>query len=681
MGAVATRSVTEDFIEKVIHRLAPASAQGIERTVRTPYGLEQLNGASLVLEVFSPGVAALRPLAEVPQGTSIVRLAEYTPEGLDVLDLHLSDPKNGSELYARAKSLIYNLKARNPAKSQTVKLGGQEFTIESHRPWLSEWLIRGLAGNPELSKTGITPGPDLEARILYECGDFTSKQYEAMATALSELAKASGITVKVRDRKTKEEKDGIPSQATFRAYLEGDVKVPEWWELLKAFGTASPEARDAYESKSPEPFINRQGFYWAVRMFDTLRSFMRKRQFYASIRSAAEHGRNGNWDHIQASMIMAEISGGQVAPIDGIYDAVRLVGNEPILSQKDLRKARAQETRTGIYIHGEFPKVPKITIKQPKELWVDFFSLFNLFNALVVTYVGKTSQKLYSNQSSGSISPAPTILSQSFIPKLRPLMMPFLDFEPLENDPNPAARVPAMLEDQITQITAGIKDGNFDQALELPQGATLGLIGVMKKISERIPPEISAYMFMNKQIQVVEAYLELSPLQRDQLRNHDIRVEVMSRLGLPEGTTHKSGKKVLDRLRDGRTKVAKLYQGKYGGSLNGFFGLITPTSTGNLQVVHSPLPRNGNGTMHSHPMDAFYASEDYYKTRLLPTYGLEDLTGFAHLAITDQIIKPAPELRQAMSTPPKITASNGREGLRRALQPYSRNGHNGHRSA
>lgn len=687
MGANATLSVTEEFIQKVVHRLIPVSAIGVERKVSTPYGLEQLNGASPVLDVFLPGVAALRPLAEVSQGASIVRLAEYAPESLDVLDMHLSDPDNGSELYAKAKSSVYNLKARNPAKSDTVLLGKQRFTIDSYRPWLSEWLIRALAQRHDvrLTESGITHGPDLEARLAYEGGtDFTSKQYETMAVALSEIVEASGIKVKVKGRETGEEKDGIPSMATFKAYLEGEVKLPrmDWWELLRAFGTISQEAMGAYDSKSALPFLNRQGFYWAVRMFDTLRSFMRKRQFYASIKSAAEKERNGSWDYIPASKILAEISAGQVAPIDGVYDGVRVVANELIWNEKDLRQARAKDDRSGIYIHGTFPTVPQIAIKMPKELWVDFFSLYNLFNAMVVSYIGKTNQKLFGNSLNESISPAPTVLSLKFIPKFRALVMPFLEFDPLDDSANPKREVPEVLEDQVAQITAEIKKGSFDEVIGLPNGTTLRLIDVMKRISERVPAEISAYLFMSKQVQVVEAYLNMTPIERRHLRDYRIRAEVMNSLGLPESTDHRTGKKVLDKLKEGRTKVMKLYQRKYGGMLNGFVGLVTPVSQAGLSLVN--LTRNGNGNTHHDPIDRFYPTTDYYTKRLLPTYGLDTLAKFAHLALTDQIISPSPEIRQAMTTAPRpflqLNGTNGAGVTARPLPFYPVNRQNGHKS-
>ena len=118
-------------------------------------------------------------LSSVKPKTHVARRREYLrPQHVDQLDARFSDDEFGSELYLRAKSALFDLEAVKPGTTRKVILDGEAVEISDYRPWLSHWLIRGLADlsseDERLREAGIAPGRDLESRLVYREGlDFS----------------------------------------------------------------------------------------------------------------------------------------------------------------------------------------------------------------------------------------------------------------------------------------------------------------------------------------------------------------------------------------------------------------------------------------------------------------------------------------------------------------------------
>ncbi len=610
-----------------------ASAMREMYRIVTPFGAEYLPGSTTVWVLAAPRVAIARPLADVPRNSLIVRFAEYSPDSLDRLDFHLSSPDSGSELYRKAKGIVFNLGMSNPAKKKRIGYSSSD-VLESFRPRLSELLIRGLAGTADesLEAAGVMPGEELEARLSYASRrDFFKQQYGAMATALEKIVAEA------------EARQGTPhaDRSTILGYLKGEIKTPKQgrWALLRLFAGLNDEFQRMHESRNETSFTSQEGFYWAVRMFDLMRIFLRKRQIFVNGRHEGQEAlqpRNGNWDYIPAGKAFADFMRGQVEPIDKFYDAVRVLDISQIHESlsaynAELRKQVSADSskRKGIYVPGKSPDAPEpqLTVKTPKELWVDFFSLYNICNMHFLLYLGQIGKKLYVDRFGIGKSPVPSVVTH-LVPPATPLLKADSYGDTGEQDFQEERQM-GRLEQSLID---GVNEGVIDSALQLPQGTFLRLFGVMRQMAAQVPAEMAVNSFLTSRIEELESYIASK-----KTLTHEERGRVLQAVNLNGIVTNREDRGALATLKEKRTRVMKNYSLKYGGDvLRNFRGIDLTQHQPQLSLINP-------GRNHNH----YDPSADMF-TSMLSVYNLTALGKHAYNATPANLMSPLPEIARVL---------------------------------
>ncbi|MBI2144460.1 hypothetical protein HYU17_04915 [Candidatus Woesearchaeota archaeon] len=627
-------------IGPTIFPVVPAAALNWLFDTFTLYGPETLHGSDRVVALVfppaksSPAVGIAKPFADVPPNSLVLRIAEYSPESLATLDALLSDPNDGSALYMKAKRLIFNTDAPDQRNARTAALpSGKKVTVHGYRPWLSEWLIRGLAelGEDRLSEAGIMAGQQLEQRLRYESGeDFSSKQYSIMATLLEELLISSNM----------ESNTILADHSTLRGYLNGKTRVPKSgrWELLKVLAAVNPKIMKAFESRNREQFMGNEGFYWAVRVFDTLRSFLRKRYvcFNGKDHTTADPDR-AEWDHVPVVDAIRLLTRDRIIPIDNHFDAVRIADRRQAINNNCSNRnghvlANQPGKRRGIYASGKFPDLPapNVVLKNPRELYIDMILLYNIFNSMVLIYAGKTGQEIPLDSIDYPLSPTPAV-AERFAPKTRAVRKDVVHSAVRQRFDTAEIKQVRGLEQRII---ASIESGDFDRTLEMPEKTTMKLLRLIRGISDQTPPELFEYAALNCQAAELEGRLSYSSASGISARDKALIAEY---LGLPN-TSLKTVRSLLESVKDRMKKMAKCYQQKYGDTLSGFFG-----------VVLSPDAKDfsGNG---NRPFMRHVPTLEHYK-QMLAQYGAGELLPFAKYALPIKEDAAPPELIAAFGNP------------------------------
>lgn len=522
-------------------------------------------------------VAAIKFVYELKTRYNVARHREYLPPNdVDTLDGTFSDGEIGSVPYRKAKSLLFDINAPKPGSARRVTLNdGKEATVRDYRPWLSHWLIRGLAsisGREErLRNAGIVPGKDLEDKLAYRSGDFSSEQYSVMATVLENM-----IALYCHFEGTPYKKE-----ATIRGYLTGKHVAPLLgdWELLKVLGIINEEIAKAHSSKNKEQFQNQEGFYWAIRHWDVWRSAFRKHHIIAF--DAKDAASNKDWDHISVADMYRQLARGIVEPIDDKYDWVKIGNVSKVRTLSNL----ARES-TGMFIYRNGGALPQNVIAlTPKDLWMHYDTLTEILIGLMGEYLKRKGQHIVPNEAQLIINPASGAIT-AFISTHGNMAMSYNSHDTSKNQ-----KIPGFTEEQVIKskelanmIINAICDGNFEKELNLPKETALDIIETIASLGTHASQEYAKFHDLTRRIEMIDAVLSHGPSNINKAFYQKVFLES---IGLLE-PSNRGLKRVRDRFREEVRRYERVYRQMYGES-----PIIDLSQITNLDLYESVLSTYG----------------------------------------------------------------------------------------
>ncbi len=502
----------------------------------------------------------------------IARFREYRPpEDVDHLDARFSQEEYGSELYKRAKDTLFDMRAIMPGASRKVRLeDGSVVNVHDYRPWLSHWLIRGLAdlsqSDGRLRQAGIVPGEDLESRLVYRGGmDFSGAQYSIMTTVMQELAEKAHA-----EQGTPQRKEGA-----LHNYLTGKTTTPLLgdWELLEAFGTISKNIRAAAASKNREQFEKQEGFYWAVRMWDVWRSAYRIQRPVPSNdnRSAPKLDK---WDHVPVAEGYRRLTEGVLESIDGDFDWVAIGHITNIQNGHELlQPSSAWNNRMFIYRANSDGRTPKVLIKLPHQLLMDYGALTDILSGLMTEFLRLKGQTIKPNGAKQILNPIETAIDH-FYPRhleILPAVTTYSTHNGTKhtgtNKHNRFANdsVKKCVEQRGLLISA-IEDGSFEQQFGIPAGTIDYAIRVLKSVGSHIPGGLTEYITRFSQIEDLEDILNDGAINTNRTVEHQVK---LASIGV-QASNNKELKRAKQRLEELNRKYIQSYARNYGTDLLAF---------------------------------------------------------------------------------------------------------------
>lgn len=512
-------------------------------------------------ESMPKSVAVPSPVSSFKSRESIARPWEYKPpRNVDDLDARFSNEEYGSGLYKRAKSILFDLEAIKPRKSRKVQLkDGSIAEVHDYRPWLSHWLIRGLADLSEyderLQEAGIVPGDDLEAKLVYNSGmDFSGVQYKVMTNMLKELVENAHA------------EQGTPTRGddTLHDYLTGKITTPLLvdWELLNVFGEISEGIQEAAESKNRGQFENQEGLYWAVRIFDVWRSAYRKQ--HAPSREPDNHNKHNShgWDYLPVAEGYKQLTEGVLERIDNDFDWVT-IGNITQVNRQDGHDlGQTGNERMFVYRPGPNEPVPDVIVKTPYELWLDYVGLTDVLNGIMGRYLKKKGETIRANSANNILGSTDTAINGFYSHHFN-IISPFTQYDFSRG----ASKSKEISNDAIKKcvqqtklLTKAIEDGTFEQEFNIPAGTIEYMLVVVRSLGSHIPEELSKYIARNRQITILNRIINEERTNVNKTIDHSVELASM---GI-DARNNRGLKNNLDRLEKTDGKYAKRCKETYG---------------------------------------------------------------------------------------------------------------------